>query len=154
MSIQANTSGSETSIISNRLNGPSHSSGPKNIVTVIDGTSLSSDQKPLKNSPVLVLDDSTSALDVNTEKKLITDIKENYPDKTILISAHRLSSVISCDEILYMQDGMITERGTFNELMELNGRFAKVYKVQEAQNKEIISYNEENGISAARTGGY
>ena len=38
--------------------------------------------------------------------------------------------------------------------MELNGRFAKVYKVQEAQNKEIISYNEENGISAARTGGY
>ena len=108
----------------------------------------------LKNSPVLVLDDSTSALDVNTEKKLIADIKENYPDKTILISAHRLSSVISCDEILYMQDGMITERGTFNELMELNGRFAKVYKVQEAQNKEIISYNEENGISAARTGGY
>ena len=108
----------------------------------------------LKNSPVLVLDDSTSALDVNTEKKLIADIKENYPDKTILISAHRLSSVVSCDEILYMQDGMITERGTFNELMELNGRFAKVYKVQEAQNKEIISYNKENGISAARTGGY
>ena len=49
---------------------------------------------------------------------------------------------------------IVGERGTFNELMELNGRFAKVYKVQEAQNKEIISYNEENGISAARTGGY
>jgi len=49
---------------------------------------------------------------------------------------------------------MITERGTFNELMELNGRFAKVYKVQEAQNKEIISYNKENGTFAARTGGY
>lgn len=108
----------------------------------------------LKNSPVLVLDDSTSALDVQTEKELLADIKENYPDKTILISAHRLSSVVSCDEILYMQDGMITERGTFDELMALNGRFAKVYKIQEAQNKEIINYKEETGTFAASTGGY
>ena len=108
----------------------------------------------LKDAPVLVLDDSTSALDVRTEKKLLEDIKENYPDKTILISAHRLSSVVSCDEILYMQDGMITERGTFDELMALNGRFAKVYRVQEAQNQEIINYNNETGGFAARTGGY
>lgn len=98
----------------------------------------------LKDAPVLVLDDSTSALDVRTEKKLLEDIKENYPDKTILISAHRLSSVVSCDEILYMQDGMITERGTFDELMALNGRFAKVYRIQEAQSKEIINYGEDN----------
>ncbi len=98
----------------------------------------------LKDAPVLVLDDSTSALDVRTEKKLLEDIKENYPDKTILISAHRLSSVVSCDEILYMQDGMITERGTFDELMALNGRFAKVYRIQEAQSKERINYGEDN----------
>ncbi len=98
----------------------------------------------LKDAPVLVLDDSTSALDVRTEKKLLEDIKENYPDKTILISAHRLSSVVSCDEILYMQDGMITERGTFDELMALNGRFAKVYRIQEAQSKGIINYGEDN----------
>ena len=108
----------------------------------------------LKDAPVLVLDDSTSALDVKTEKKLLADIKKNYPDKTILISAHRLSSVVSCDEILYMQDGMITERGTFDELMALNGRFAKVYKIQEAQNKEIINYKEETDILTAGTGGY
>ena len=108
----------------------------------------------LKDAPVLVLDDSTSALDVRTEKKLLEDIKENYPDKTILISAHRLSSVVSCDEILYMQDGMITERGTFDELMALNGRFAKVYKVQETQNKEIINYKEETDTFVPGTGGY
>ena len=108
----------------------------------------------LKDAPVLVLDDSTSALDVQTEKKLLADIKENYPDKTVLISAHRLSSVVSCDEILYMQDGMITERGTFDELMALNGRFAKVYKVQEAQNKEIINYKEETDTFVPGTGGY
>jgi len=97
----------------------------------------------LKDAPVIVLDDSTSALDVKTERKLLADIKENYPDKTMLISAHRLSSVASCDEILYMQDGMIVERGTFDELMALGGHFANVYNVQEAERKSVIEYAEE-----------
>lgn len=97
----------------------------------------------LKDAPVIVLDDSTSALDVNTEKRLLKDIKDNYPDKTMLISAHRLSSVVDCDEILYMQDGMIVERGTFDELMKMNGHFANVYNVQEAERKSVIEYGEE-----------
>ena len=96
----------------------------------------------LKDAPVLVLDDSTSALDVNTEKKLLKDIKDNYPDKTILISAHRLSSVVDCDEIIYMQDGMIIERGTFDELMKMDGRFANVYRIQENERKSVINYDE------------
>ena len=92
----------------------------------------------LKDAPVLVFDDSTSALDVNTEKQLLEDIRVNYPDKTVLISAHRLSSVAHCDEILFMQDGMIVERGTFDELMALNGHFADVYNVQETQKKTVV----------------
>lgn len=91
----------------------------------------------LRNAPVLVLDDSTSALDVNTEKRLLKDIKENFPDRTLLISAHRLSSVVDCDEIIYMKDGIILERGTFDELMALNGHFASVYRIQEAQDNSI-----------------
>lgn len=97
----------------------------------------------LKDAPVIVLDDSTSALDVNTEKRLLADIKANYPDKTMLISAHRLSSVVDCDEILYMQDGMIVERGTFDELMKMNGHFANVYNVQEAERRSVLEYKEE-----------
>ncbi len=95
----------------------------------------------LKDAPVLVLDDSTSALDVNTEKRLLRDIKENYPDKTLLISAHRLSSVVDCDEIVYMKDGMIIERGNFEELMKLNGHFASIYRIQEAQRKETVDFD-------------
>ena len=91
----------------------------------------------LRNAPILVLDDSTSALDVGTEKKLLADIKKYYPDKTILISAHRLSSVVDCDEILYMRDGSITERGTFNELMKLGGDFAKIYNIQKNQEGSV-----------------
>ncbi|EKQ53614.1 MULTISPECIES: ABC transporter ATP-binding protein [unclassified Clostridium] len=95
----------------------------------------------LKDAPVLILDDSTSALDVDTEKKFLADIKKYYPDKTILISAHRMSSVIDCDEIIYMLDGIILERGTFDELMKLGGHFAKVYKIQEAQRKSVIDFD-------------
>ena len=95
----------------------------------------------LKDAPVIILDDSTSALDVNTEKKLLAEIKEYYPDKTILISAHRMSSVVDCDEIIYMQDGMIIERGTFEELMKLSGHFAKVYNLQESQRKSVIDFD-------------
>ena len=92
----------------------------------------------LKGAPVLIFDDSTSALDVRTEKQLIGEIRECYKDKTVIISAHRLSSVINCDEILYMQDGRIVERGTFDELMKMDGHFAKVYRIQEnAKYKEV-----------------
>lgn len=97
----------------------------------------------LKNAPILVLDDSTSALDVSTEKKLLADIKEHYAEKTLLISAHRMSSVVDCDEILYLLDGKIVERGTFDELMALNGHFASVYRIQQAQQNQVMHYEQE-----------
>jgi ABC-type multidrug transport system fused ATPase/permease subunit len=95
----------------------------------------------MKNSPVLIFDDSTSALDVETEKKLLSDIKQYYPEKTILISAHRMSSVKDCDEIIYMENGTIAEHGSFKELMKLNGHFAAVYNIQEAQQQTIVDYD-------------
>lgn len=98
----------------------------------------------LKNAPVLVLDDSTSALDVTTEKRLLAELKENYPDKTLLISAHRLSSVEDCDEIIYMQDGEIVERGTFKELLDLKGHFAEVYEIQESERRKAVDYDNLN----------
>lgn len=96
----------------------------------------------LKDAPIIILDDSTSALDVETEKRLLLEIKQNYPQKTMLISAHRMSSVMDCDEIIYMQDGAIIERGSFDELMKLGGHFANVYTIQEAQKKSVINFDE------------
>ena len=87
----------------------------------------------LKNAPVLVLDDASSALDLNTERKLMESIKTNYPERTLLIAAHRVSSIADCDEILYMQDGEIIERGTFEELIAMNGIFAEIYRMQTAE---------------------
>ena len=96
----------------------------------------------VKDAPVLVLDDSTSALDVDTEKRLLEAINRHYSDKTLLISAHRMSSVVDCDEILYLLDGEIVERGTFEELMRQNGHFASVYNIQEAQKKSVIDFDQ------------
>ena len=95
----------------------------------------------IKDAPVLVFDDSTSALDVNTEKKLLKTINEEYSDKTVIITAHRMSSVVDCDEIIYMKDGVITERGTFKELMALGGDFAEVYNIQAAQRESVVDYD-------------
>lgn len=101
----------------------------------------------LKNSPILVLDDSTSALDVNTERRLLQNIKDSFADKTVIITAHRLSSVVDCDEILYMKDGEIVERGTFDELMAQKGIFAMVYDIQQEQQHAIADFdvNEAGG---------
>ncbi len=95
----------------------------------------------LKNAPVLVFDDSTSALDVNTEKKLLETVRKEYPEKTVIITAHRMSSVVDCDEIIYMKDGVITERGTFEELMALQGDFAEVYNIQQAQRQRVMDFD-------------
>ena len=93
----------------------------------------------LKNAPVFVLDDSTSALDVNTEHVVLKNIYEHFKEKTLIITAHRFSSVVDCDEILYMKDGVITERGSFQELMELEGSFAHIYRVQQEQQADKVN---------------
>ncbi len=91
-----------------------------------------------KNAPIFVLDDSTSALDVNTERLVLKNIYENFAEKTLIITAHRFSSVVDCDEILYMRDGEIVERGTFEELMALDGSFAHVYHIQQEQQASTV----------------
>ncbi len=87
----------------------------------------------LKDAPVFVFDDSTSALDAETEKKLLENLRKYYKEKTIFIAAHKMTSVIDCDEIIYLNKGKIVERGTFDELMKLDGHFAGVYKTQMAK---------------------
>jgi len=94
-----------------------------------------------KNAPIFILDDSTSALDVNTERIVLRNIYDNFSEKTLIITAHRFSSVVDCDEILYMKDGEITERGTFEELMRLGGSFAHIYGIQQDQQAGTVDYD-------------
>lgn len=87
----------------------------------------------LKDAPVLVLDDCTSALDFETEKKIFQNIKEFCGDKTLLIASHRANALKDMDEILFFENGKIVERGTHEELMKLKGRYAEIYNHQAGQ---------------------
>jgi ATP-binding cassette subfamily B protein len=79
----------------------------------------------LKNPPILILDEATSALDSGTELKLLEALDAVTKNRTTLVIAHRLSTIKKVDNILVFEGGKIIERGTFEELMQLNGHFAK-----------------------------
>jgi ATP-binding cassette subfamily B protein len=82
-----------------------------------------------KHSPILVLDDSTSALDMETEHEIQKMLVE-LSDTTKIIIAHRISAVRHADEIIYLQDGQIAERGTHEELLAKKGLYYETYQAQ------------------------
>lgn len=82
-----------------------------------------------KHSPVLVLDDSTSALDMETEHEIQKTLND-LTDTTKIIIAHRISAVRHADEIIYLEDGTIAERGTHEELLARKGLYYDTYMAQ------------------------
>lgn len=83
-----------------------------------------------KDAPIIVLDDCTSALDVETERKIFSNLKSVCKNKSVLIATHRALAIQDMDEILFFENGKIVERGSFEELMKLNGRYANIYRKQ------------------------
>jgi ATP-binding cassette subfamily B protein len=82
----------------------------------------------LKNAPILVLDEATSALDVETEQRVKEAIDRLRKDRTTFIIAHRLSTIRDADVVLFLDHGRIIEKGTYDELSALGGRFASLLK--------------------------
>ena len=89
-----------------------------------------------KNGPLLLLDEPTSALDPIAEGELYEKYAKLTEDKTSLFISHRLSSTRFCDNILYLENGTITEEGTHDELMKLNGEYKKIFDIQAHYYKE------------------
>ncbi|MFN8695334.1 MAG: ABCB family ABC transporter ATP-binding protein/permease [Burkholderiales bacterium] len=87
----------------------------------------------LKNPAVMIFDEATSALDSATEKAIQAELREIAQDRTTLVIAHRLSTVIDADTILVMDGGRIVERGSFRELLEADGKFAQMWRLQQQE---------------------
>ena len=84
----------------------------------------------LKAPPILILDEATSALDIHTEREIQAALDRVSRDRTTLVIAHRLSTVVNADEIIVLDDGRIVERGTHDELLVENGLYASMWNRQ------------------------
>jgi ATP-binding cassette subfamily B protein len=84
----------------------------------------------VKDPDILILDDALSAVDTITETKILKNLKEVRGNKTAIIIAHRISQVMEADEIIVLDDGKISERGTHLELIEKGGLYYDIYKSQ------------------------
>ncbi|EEQ24853.1 ABC transporter transmembrane domain-containing protein [Lactobacillus jensenii] len=108
-----------------------------------NGVSLSGGQKQrlaiaralIKDSQILILDDALSAVDAKTEKSILNNLQKCRKDKTTIIAAHRLSSVMKADLILVLKDGQVIERGTHDQLLAENGWYKEMWDRQELEKK-------------------
>jgi ATP-binding cassette subfamily B protein len=85
----------------------------------------------LKSPRILIFDEATSALDSRSEKAIQAELERISEGRTTLVIAHRLSTVMDADEILVLSHGRIVERGTHQQLLELNGEYARMWALQQ-----------------------
>ena len=87
----------------------------------------------LRNPKILILDEATSALDSITEQQIQKAFNELSKGRTTLIIAHRLATIRDADRIVLVDDGVVKECGTHEELISQNGEYAKLYNAQNLQ---------------------
>lgn len=107
------------------------------------GVTLSGGQKQrtsiaraiIKEPPVLILDDSLSSVDTETEEKILSNLKSIFSHCTTIIISHRISTIKDCNEIIFLEDGEIVERGTHKYLLSQDGPYRDLYEKQLLEEK-------------------
>lgn len=111
------------------------------------GVTLSGGQKQrvaiarmlMQHSPIMIFDDSLSAVDSETDSKIRSSLKENTSSSTVILVSHRITTLMNADVILVLEDGQISEMGTHKELLENeNGIYRKIYDIQSSLETELL----------------
>jgi len=105
------------------------------------GVTLSGGQKQrtaiaravIKNPKILILDDCLSAVDAQTEERILKNLKEFMKSRTCIIISHRISAVKDADEIIVLDEGKIVQRGTHQELISIDGFYKELYQKQQLE---------------------
>ena len=121
-----------------------------------DGVKLSGGQRQrigiaraiLQDPQILILDEATSDVDTETEIKIQKGIENLVENRTVLAIAHRLSTIKDAEQIVVLEDGKVFERGTHTELLEEDGIYAKLWKVQSGQMEDVSDFFLEKGDDA------
>lgn len=113
---------------------------PQQFATVVGerGVTLSGGQKQriaiaralIKEPQILILDDSLSAVDTETEEAILQNLRRVFPGKTVIIVSHRISTLKNADQILVLEDGEVTQRGTHDQLAAQEGLYKELYEKQ------------------------
>jgi ATP-binding cassette subfamily B protein len=93
----------------------------------------------LKNPPILILDEATSALDTQTEQSIQESLTEMGQGRSVITIAHRLSTIADADCILVLEDGRVTEQGSHDELLALEGKYAAMWARQSAEEQDAAA---------------
>ena len=114
---------------------------PNGFDTVIGeaGSSLSGGERQrisiaraiMKDAPIIILDEATANVDPENEKELMEAVSELTHDKTVIMIAHRLRTVVDADQILVLDNGKLVEYGTHEKLMKKNGLYHKLFHIQQ-----------------------
>ena len=102
------------------------------------GVTLSGGQKQrvaiarmlLEDAPIMILDDSLSAVDAETDEKIRHALKEVMAGRTVILISHRISTLMEADQVVVMEGGRITQRGTHEELIRERGLYKQIYEIQ------------------------
>jgi ATP-binding cassette subfamily B protein len=85
----------------------------------------------VRKPPILILDDSLSAVDVHTEREILQELNKKHDDVTVIIVTHRLSCCLNADRILVLEDGKLTKTGVHSELIREEGFYRRLWEIQQ-----------------------
>ena len=93
----------------------------------------------MRDAPILILDEATASLDSQSEKEVQQALDALERDRTTVVIAHRLSTVLNADTIIVLKDGEIVERGTHSELLALGAEYTRLYNLQFSRDLDSTS---------------
>ena len=89
-----------------------------------------------QKTPIMIFDDSLSAVDAQTDAMIRRALKSRLADATVIIISHRISTLMDCDQIIVLEDGKIAEQGTHEELIAKGGIYGEIYELQTGSGEE------------------